>query len=491
MNITVSMIKDHISQRGCKILSESSRQKRPLAGVKLFNGFLEPDQLSIARSVDITTAVPEIADLISNEKNTVIGFVQDEFILVGNISLLDMMNMVMDAFQFYSHYENDLLRAIAKGADMQGMMDIAETYFANPAFIANWQGEVFALTRGFTDDHFRSAWDHIVSKRRLPLSSVQTLRRSPHYHTVTHASAASIFTFPDEDFTCIIGRLNKDLDYHLYLQIMQHQTLINESTLVMASAFIDAMNSIRLPDKSTSVSALFCDLLDGKALEQEKLDWVLESLGWVNCGNLLLLVFQSSEGSLTTEVLCGELKNQLMRGHCFIWKEHPIMIMRDADFIESKNEIEQVARELAFICGVSIPFPDLKHLPAYFKQAQAAIRFCTQADRISLCINHVWKYIFEQMDEITKMEQLHHPAVIELSNYDKRKNSQLLLTLYVYLESERSLTVTANNLFIHRNTLLHRLSRIHDVVQINLDDPDTRAHILYSCQTMKKHRNIQ
>jgi len=394
--------------------------------------------------------------------------------------------MIMDAFQYYRQYETDLLHAVNKGADMQGLIDIAEPYFANPAFIANWQGEVFALTSGFTGDHFRSAWDHIVLKRRLPLSSVQILRKSPHYHTVTHASTASIFTFPEENFTCIIGRLNKELDYHLYLQIMQHHTPVTESTLVMASAFIDALNGIRLPDMATSVSALFCELLDGSKLEREKLDWVLESLGWVDCGNLLLLVFQNSEGSLTTDALCGELKNMLMRGHCFIWKEHPVMIIRDTDFAESQKEIEQVARELAFICGVSIPFSQFENLPAYFKQAVAAIRFCTKADRISLCINHVWEYVFEQMDDIVKMTQLFHPAVLTLAEYDKRKNSQLLSTLYVYLEFERSLTETAKNLFIHRNTLLHRLSRVHEVVQVNLDDPETRAHIMYSYQMMKR-----
>lgn len=66
----------------------------------------------------------------------------------------------------------------------------------------------------------------------------------------------------------------------------------------------------------------------------------------------------------------------------------------------------------------------------------------------------------------------------KLKQYDEEHNSDLLRTLFFYLESRSSLIETANHLFIHRNSVKYRLERIRDITGFDLNDP----HEQFVCQ---------
>jgi len=220
MDISVDMIKEHLISQGCDLLRESGKINTSLAGVRLFDGTFLPNYLTIGLCGELAQSLGAAFSSLPGENKLVMCVSHDMFLILDEFCLPKILNMALTAFDYYRNYENQLMNAVYKGANMQELLDLTEPYFKNPAFIANWHGEVFAYTKAYANDYFRSAWRHIVKKRRLPLSSVQTLRNSPNYYTVTHKNTTAIFEFPDNNFTCIIGKLNSPLDYHLYLQIM-------------------------------------------------------------------------------------------------------------------------------------------------------------------------------------------------------------------------------------------------------------------------------
>ncbi|MGJ3250267.1 MAG: PucR family transcriptional regulator [Elainellaceae cyanobacterium] len=63
---------------------------------------------------------------------------------------------------------------------------------------------------------------------------------------------------------------------------------------------------------------------------------------------------------------------------------------------------------------------------------------------------------------------LHH--VRTLTAHDERRGAQLLDTLETYLDRGCSIAEAADVLYIHRNTLLHRLERIESLCDLNLRD---------------------
>lgn len=56
-------------------------------------------------------------------------------------------------------------------------------------------------------------------------------------------------------------------------------------------------------------------------------------------------------------------------------------------------------------------------------------------------------------------------------------SGQLLSTLRAYLDLESNVTETATQLFVHRNTVIQRLRRIRDLLDVDLDEPNGRLAI--------------
>ncbi|AET59914.1 regulator of polyketide synthase expression [Paenibacillus terrae HPL-003] len=77
-----------------------------------------------------------------------------------------------------------------------------------------------------------------------------------------------------------------------------------------------------------------------------------------------------------------------------------------------------------------------------------------------------------------------------LQQYDRSHGSDLLKTLFYYLENRGSLMDTANYLFIHRNSVKYRLERIRDIADFDLNDP-REQFICHTCLIhyyLRKHK---
>ncbi|HEY7415438.1 MAG TPA: helix-turn-helix domain-containing protein, partial [Ktedonobacteraceae bacterium] len=81
----------------------------------------------------------------------------------------------------------------------------------------------------------------------------------------------------------------------------------------------------------------------------------------------------------------------------------------------------------------------------------------------------VYRYLYKiaHMDDLRDVYQ---EQVARIDRYDKRKNTDLLATLEMYLECAGNLTKTSERLFVHRNTLIQRLERLQALCDIDIQD---------------------
>jgi purine catabolism regulator len=75
-----------------------------------------------------------------------------------------------------------------------------------------------------------------------------------------------------------------------------------------------------------------------------------------------------------------------------------------------------------------------------------------------------------------------------LAEYDEKRQTELVRTLDVYLEHEGTLVEAAQALFIHRNTLLHRLRRIEKLCGVSLHDPMQRLNMYTAVKSYRLHK---
>jgi DNA-binding PucR family transcriptional regulator len=63
-------------------------------------------------------------------------------------------------------------------------------------------------------------------------------------------------------------------------------------------------------------------------------------------------------------------------------------------------------------------------------------------------------------------------ALVEpLVEHDRERRSDLVKTLKVYFDTGANASEAADRLFLHRNSMLYRLSRVEKLTGLNLKDP--------------------
>lgn len=77
-------------------------------------------------------------------------------------------------------------------------------------------------------------------------------------------------------------------------------------------------------------------------------------------------------------------------------------------------------------------------------------------------------------------ETLIHPMIRKLQKYDEENGVNYLETFKVYLNNRCNAAETSEQLYMHRNTLLHRIKRIEELLGHTLEDWTLRRVLLFS-----------
>ncbi len=84
------------------------------------------------------------------------------------------------------------------------------------------------------------------------------------------------------------------------------------------------------------------------------------------------------------------------------------------------------------------------------------------------------------MNDSDALREYYHDFLDPLLEYDRENNASLVATLRGYLMCNGNITRTAQDIFVHRNTLLYRLNQIRDLTGWELEDARTRMNLLAS-----------
>ena len=88
----------------------------------------------------------------------------------------------------------------------------------------------------------------------------------------------------------------------------------------------------------------------------------------------------------------------------------------------------------------------------------------------------LWHWLYHLSAE-KRASNRYFQHVHTLAAYDEKRRSELVKTLETYLDNGSSLVDAAQALFIHRNTLLHRIDRIETLCEVNLRAPLDRLNL--------------
>lgn len=403
---------------------------------------------------------------------------------------------------------NELMRT----HDLQRMIDLARPIFGNPLILSNGSYTVKAISHeeGICDPH----WDELVASMGVPMDAVVNTVINKCYRKSMETGR------PVEDVNSAdISMLRKALTDGARVIGYLDSPLYMGRPSAEDVEFFDFLGNLiaveiqKLPEmncKSGNMLDYFVfDLLRGNITDRELIRDRLDYFQWdlFAKGKVQIISIRGRERELELDNdrfrrLIRELSALFPAFRTFAYVNQMKMlcpVSEDLCFDEEfMRQMQEVLKREGLVAGFSRPLLLVETIAEFSRQSEKAAelgRRLHPEQHMHFFDSYALYYALELAAESEDLYQFCHSAVILLRDYDRAHETNLLESLRVYLTHDRSIGESAAALYIHRNTMNYRITRIHELTGLDMSDPDVFCHLLFSfyvmdCKTMLENEPI-
>ncbi|MGF1477882.1 MAG: PucR family transcriptional regulator [Cyanophyceae cyanobacterium] len=208
-------------------------------------------------------------------------------------------------------------------------------------------------------------------------------------------------------------------------------------------------------------------------------------------------VFVIASATASASTLHEDVKQWLHRRHqafLSVWRENFLVVVLECATahrgqqiaLQLVEELQHVGQHLVVGIG-NVSSPDTEIRQSY-EQAREALQIGLALGQRAIAFADLgllhWLY---HLPAERLAENIYWQHVQTIAAYDTKRQAQLLPTLEAYLDRMGAVAETAEALFIHRNTLLHRLERIEKLCGLNLRAPVVRFNLYAAVKGNRLH----
>ncbi|MDD5824225.1 MAG: helix-turn-helix domain-containing protein [Firmicutes bacterium] len=450
------------------------------------SGFFQENHVYVC-SADHLPALPNIEDnvllvCLGNAPQLAVFKRRCSLISVDeNENIFRVFNIIQQIFNKYEDWETKLNKILRRGSSLQEILDVSKNIFDNPMILIGSDFRYLARTE---EKYLREtmninldgeSFDVDKMSTFLSVQDMSTHVKDPFVISAlgTRSLATNIFD-GDEYMGCFVvleayreltaadSALSRFL-YKFIKQAMLNNPLISSERSALRRVVKDIIAGVpiayeqrRIIDLVNSQHAFVCMTLQPDALTSPfpngYIPSVLESsfedaLAFEHAGEVIMLLQADKKTGLT-----DKQKDKLLELF---------------EFIDCR-------------AGMSLPFNNLLEVKNYYYQAYSALK-----NGILMKVDaSIYNYDDYIVTELLLNSANGKPAHIFFSSgltalveYDRNSQVSYIDTLKIYLDNGMAVTKTAQDLFIHRSTLLDRLAHINRYIGEELEDPEKRLAI--------------
>lgn len=427
---------------------------------------------------------------------------QGYYLLTDEEDPLCALNGVLDIYMSYQHWQEEVLRYDQYAHDLQALLDCTAAYLKIDLRIISKYFENL-----FSDVHNEILpWNEILDERgQMTLLSIQQLyTNDPNFDQTFLEKGLIEYPSDDPEF------------YHMYFyNIFSNNTYIGRILIYLKKEAVDSALLPLLSSYCTHVENCFLylhhrehpsafyahlheylyQMFQFLPVEQNTVLPLLQKIGWTGKQRFQILRFETKGYGTSAQAMdyfCPQIERSLP--HCIaFFAEKGIYCIHNTT-IDSQNLFEEklpyFLRDNLFQAGISCTFCDFFQAPYYAREAVTSLRLGQELAPekwIHPFEEYAFAYCMKQVTQEFPREDLCHPALLTLLNYDKENPGiDLYKTLHQYLACHFNASQAAEKLHIHRTTFLYRLKKINELTEIDLDSWDSILHYMLSFQLLER-----
>ncbi len=422
-------------------------------------------------------------DFIETDHRGVICANSGDLILLETENIYEVFNEMQEMLEFYNGWEMHIMRLIEENASVTEILDVT----------MHMLGYGLVLTDA---SHFMLGEVQMDEKRRtyrLPGGRLSD-------NTITqinqilqeHISDRLPFPGPRDDELDLVRNFFEGDVVIGWLVVLDIENEPDPEALnQLTESFCKLLEFwFRINKESLKLSnqaGVFSDILEGKEADPKRINARINGIGWIGEPEMLLAKIHFSEENLfNRSYLVRTIPATFAGSYVFRFQDELLLVI-NLSFSGTERSVSDIVKELDGFAvryraaiGISYPFKDAQNLFTYYEQANIALQFGgSEAGKVYTCADYAAAYIKSVLRENLRTD-ISHQALDILAEHDAKKGTDYYHTLGTYLLMDRDQTRCADYLHIHRNSLIYRINRIQELLNIDLENDSLRFYILMS-----------
>lgn len=434
---------------------------------------------------DHTVYIGRLSDLFHNGSDQVICTFQNDMLLLQSTDLEEILNCVLNALEFYQHWSTQMLELLASDAMLQDLFDTSKSVLPQPVFLMDASQRFLAHMQLFERGEIDPVWDEMVAFGSPDLDFLISVNQAyPERFVKKDLYVLEAGPFPNRCYNQNFFFQEKWIGTAV---LIEHSTPTSQGLLDTFSLFCDFLQrwfEIHIQEEQSVILdfLLLTAITDANA-DQSELVRRLQLMGWQSEDFLLILKLDTPFPPFSiNQHLCRSLNLQFD----FLYGvnvERSICVLANLRLCPLPDAITQLSAWLHSSRYYGMQGRPFTMADSFYEQYQYVVivsEFCEKKPgQIYTGESYALSYILKKLQG-TILPQIAHPALAQLNDYDQKHHTDFYHTLHIYIKNERSLTRTAEELKLHRNSLLYRIQRLKELIGDDLDDPMVRLHLLLS-----------
>ena len=176
---------------------------------------------------------------------------------------------------------------------------------------------------------------------------------------------------------------------------------------------------------------------------------------------------------------------------------YPLDAQESSALARARQSIEAVRAQLALrapkalvAAGISRPASGLSNLREAYREAKDAVGIAYELSDTDSTTYYGDLKLYQLLLALKErnlghLQKFYDDSLSALVEHDQRRQSDLIRTLNGFFAANGNLAKAAQELDVHRNTLVYRLERIADLTKLDLDDSDNRLILHLALKTQR------
>lgn len=394
---------------------------------------------------------------------------------------------------------NELLSMVKSGAGLQKIMDYSSLILKNPVMLIDISFTYIASAGAdsFPDQY---NWQYTLDNGVMPSSYLNHIMNSEvPYLSSEYETSDIIISDTDENnahrtFSLKVFNRKTQLGYFKVIETNHEFIDSDMDKFELLNDYIGLVlgNEFRKSSYNDNISEGFLSsILTNKVDSDSAIESLKETFSLNLNSNLCLIriSFNTAPSFEDTQYYVLKKVKRFFNSDIVCYVRNSFVVLAGVqsegnNFASSfAKKFKDLLKEINCRADVSFVFKQLEELYRYYQQTLFCeeYRIKTDNDDPILYYKDIYEYhMIAKLNKDLDLRSVIHPAIRELYFYDKKTGSDLTVTLIEYIKHHQSIPDTSKDLFIHYNTLKHRLEKISEFTDFKQADASESFRIMMS-----------